>query len=115
MTPSLATLIATDPPTSLGELIAREAAAVQAASSVRCANPECETGEKVKFGDGRGRPKIYCCESCRRSADHTRSRLQQDLANLDELAASLEGSARERRTVEGLIARRRWLLRSYRE
>lgn len=115
MTPSLATLIRTDPPTTLGDLIAREAAAVQATSSVRCANPECETGEKVTFGDGRGRPKIYCCDSCRRSADHTRQRLEQDLAKLNELAASLEGSVRERRTVEGLIARRRWLLRSYGE
>lgn len=76
----------------------------------RCDNPECR--RTVTWVASRGRPAKYCSNKCRQREQRLRSMLKAELAELDQRRVG-GVSYRERRRLDGQIARIEWALSAF--
>lgn len=76
----------------------------------RCDNPECR--RTVTWVTSRGRPAKYCSNQCRQRERRLRSTLKADLVELDKRRVG-GVSYRERRRIDGEIARIEWALSAF--
>lgn len=53
-----------------------------------CADPQCR--KEFRKTLGRGRPRIYCSEACKRSAENAARRISAQLAHHQQMAQMLE-------------------------
>lgn len=112
LTPSLATLVASEPPATLRELLAHDQRSIPVETTARCLRPGCESD--VSFpGDGKTtRPAAFCSVQCRGQFEHRRLQLLSELEAL-ETHRELPGSSREKRAVNRAVSLRRWMLQRY--
>lgn len=76
----------------------------------RCDNPAC--GNFIEWREQRGRPPRFCTDRCRQQAGAELSRLQKELAKLDELVDD-QLSYRQRRQVTSKRTHLTWLLSAF--
>ena len=77
-------------------------------STQPCMRPGCHN--TCEWG-GRGRPRMFCSDQCRRQYDRTRAELLRQVATLERLSIVFHELDRRKAVAE--LAKRRWVLTRY--
>ena len=77
----------------------------------RCMHPDCRC--KVTYGEGQGRPRMFCSDRHADAYRGERSRLLHELAAVHQRVGEEPPQSRRRRDLNAEGARLRWLLVRY--
>ncbi len=76
-----------------------------------CDNPDCR--RRLWWSPGRGRPPKFCSDACRKRAVGAAGRLAREADAVDAQLKTYDLTYRQRRLLEGDLARILWLLSAY--
>ena len=105
------TLIRAHPPSTYADALAHLRTGSAAAMEAACLNPECAQDARLTWG--RGRPSMFCGDSCRHVFEQRRNTLLNEIDALTHCLRHLPGTVRDRRSLKGALAQRQWLLLRY--
>lgn len=105
------TLIRAHPPGSYADVLEHLRIGSAAATAAACLNPECPQAARLSWG--RGRPQLFCGDTCRHAFEQQRRRLLGEIDALTHCLGHLPGTVRDRRALKGALAQRQWLLLRY--
>lgn len=77
----------------------------------RCLNPTCD--EQCAWTDTSGRPRKFCSDTCRQQHEHTRKRLEHEIAILDGALAHPATTPTEKKVLRSHRAHRLFQLTRY--
>lgn len=76
-----------------------------------CDNPECR--KRLKWSTGRGRPPLYCSNTCRKRTVSVTGKLSRAIQAQERKLQGDELTYRAERTARTELARLEWLLSMY--
>ena len=114
MSLSLQTLLAREPGAAVDRVIKMLNECVQLEEDgYRCLNPTCVNMCTWPEAKGAGRSKLFCSKRCRQMHDRVRSRLREEIEELEAVSARSDAKKRQRVDLQVAIQQRKWALARY--